>query len=52
MTGVIVALCVLVIGALQVVAGVYALTGVGWALIALGIFTIVGGVVVARGLSG
>ena len=50
MIGIITALVVLVIGALEAVAGVYMLAGQGWAMLALGAFTIVGGFIVARGL--
>lgn len=52
MIGVITAIFVLIVGAGEVVAGIYLLTGTAWALVAAGLFTLIGGVIVARGLSG
>lgn len=49
LTGLIVALALLVIGAGQIVAGVFILLGSGWGLIALGIATVSFGIIASRG---
>lgn len=51
LTAVHVVLLLLLIGAGQLVAGVYLLAGIGWAAIALGVSTIAFAIILSRGLS-
>jgi hypothetical protein len=46
-----VVLLLLLIGAGQLVAGIYILAGIGWAVIAMGLATVFFGAVVARGMN-
>jgi hypothetical protein len=52
MIGVIVTLLLFTVGAGFIVAGVFMLAATGWGFIVLGAFTIVGGLIIARGMAG
>jgi hypothetical protein len=51
MIAVLTAILLLIIGAGEIVYGVFVLAGQGWGFVALGTFTIGGGLIAARGLS-
>lgn len=48
---ILVVLILALIGTGQIVSGVYILAGLGWALIALGLSTILAAVIVSRGIA-